>query len=359
MSEALLVAEGLRLTIDTPRGPLVAVDGVDLEIGHGETLALIGESGSGKTMLTRSLMGLVPPKASVAGRVLLEGRDVLSLEQSERRELWGREVGLVFQDPMTALNPVMRVGQQVAESLRVHLGKSRSEARKVAVDLLGSLGVPEAARRFRSYPNQLSGGQRQRVAIAIALACGPKLLLADEPTTSLDVTIEAQILDLIASEQERRRMALLLVTHNLALVAQRVDRVAVMYAGRIVEQGPTESVYRTPRMHYTRGLLSSVPRLEHPVHRRLDAIPGMPPDLVSPPPGCRFADRCPNVAERCLLEEPPLVEDPTGPAGHSFRCWHPSYAEVPEGTAPDAGAVPAPGAAVPAPGAAVPEVRDD
>jgi peptide/nickel transport system ATP-binding protein len=324
----LLRVEDLRTTFDTARGPVRAVDGVSLELDAGRTLGIVGESGSGKTVLARSVMGLLPRHGvTVAGHVWFEGQDLLRARPSDLRALWGARMGMVFQDPMTTLSPVVRIGRQITEVIRRHEDVSRHAAAERAEALLRSVGVPDPARRLRDHPHQLSGGLRQRVCIAIALACGPALLLADEPTTALDVTIQAQILTLLASEQRRRSMAMILVTHDLGVVAGRTDEVAVMYAGKVVERAPTARLFAAPRMPYTAALMASLPRLSQPSHTRLTAIQGRPPDPSAFPAGCRFAPRCPRASERCREEEPPLT-DAESP-GHAYACWHPLEATVP------------------------------
>jgi peptide/nickel transport system ATP-binding protein len=306
----------------TERGVVRAVDGVSLSLNRGQTLGIVGESGSGKTILSRSIMGLLPKSNVVRrGQVLYAGHDMVGLPERELRLIWGAEISMVFQDPMTALNPVMRIGRQITESLVYHLGIEDDEARDRALALLRSVGIPEPERRLREYPHQLSGGMRQRVTIAIALACGPKLLLADEPTTALDVTVQAQILDLLQAQQQERFMAMILVTHDLGVVAGRTDEIAVMYAGKIVEKAPTRALYRDMKMPYTEALMASIPQIQHTPHTRLTAIPGRPPDLVTPPPGCRFAPRCRYAQERCWIEEPQLTEAST--PGHLYACWYP------------------------------------
>jgi len=317
----LLDVADLHTTFSTAAGTLHAVGGVSLQLARGQTLGIVGESGSGKTILTRSIMGLLPADAKVSGSVRFNGRETVDASEADRRALWGPGIALVFQDPMTSLNPVMRVGTQVIEGMRVHLGLSRSEARTRAVALLRSVGIPEPQRRMRQYPHELSGGMRQRVMIAIALACDPLLLLADEPTTALDVTVQAQILDLLASVQRGRSMAMILVTHDLGVVAGRTDAVAVMYAGRIVEYAPTRTLFANVRMPYTEALLRSIPRLDQPSHARLAAIPSRAPTLIEPPPGCAFAPRCPYAQEQCRTETPVLRSD--GDPDHTFACWFP------------------------------------
>lgn len=318
----LLEVDDLRTWFRTERGTVRAVDGVSFTLERGRTLGVVGESGSGKTVLSRSVMGLLPTQNVVrGGTVRFDGRELSSLAPKELREFWGPQMAMVFQDPMTSLNPVMRIGAQITESLRTHLDVSRSYAGETAVNLLRSVGIPEPAQRMREYPHQLSGGMRQRVTIAIALSCGPKLLFADEPTTALDVTVQAQILDLLEEQQRERFMAIVLVTHDLGVVAGRADEIAVMYAGRIVERAPTRTLFAEMRMPYTEALMRSIPRLAGDSRARLHAIGGRPPDLVRPPPGCRFAPRCPYVQDRCREEEPPLRAAAT--LGHEFRCWFP------------------------------------
>ncbi|MDQ1444434.1 MAG: peptide/nickel transport system ATP-binding protein [Acidimicrobiaceae bacterium] len=321
MKPVLLDVAGLSTTFPTGRGPLIALDDVSLSVDRGRTLGLVGESGSGKTVLARSIMGLLPAHAHRQGHVWFEGQDLAALSPRDLRDIWGREIAMVFQDPMTSLNPVMKVGRQITESLRHHLRMGKDEARTAAVDLLDSVGIPEPKRRADEYPHQLSGGMRQRVTIAIALACWPKLLLADEPTTALDVTVQSQILDLLQAKQAERSMAMILVTHDLAVVAGRTNEIAVMYAGRIVERADTATLFAETRMPYTESLLASIPRVERPSHTRLQAIAGRPPDLVTRPGGCRFAPRCRYAQPRCAEEEPPLLPAPT--PGHTFACWYP------------------------------------
>jgi oligopeptide/dipeptide ABC transporter ATP-binding protein len=322
VTHALLEVEDLRTHFLTGRGAVRAVDGVSFTLERGRTLGIVGESGSGKTVLARSIMGLLPATNVVRrGEVRYEGRRLSGLAPSELRELWGAEISMVFQDPMTSLNPVVRIGRQITETMRFHLAIPDAEARTRAVELLRSVGIPDPARRLREYPHQLSGGMRQRVTIAIALACGPKLLLADEPTTALDVTVQAQILRLLGRQQRERFMAMILVTHDLGVVAGRTDEIVVMYAGRIVERAPTPVLFSDMRMRYTQALFRSIPRVTDPAHRRLQAIGGRPPDLAAPARGCSFAPRCRFARERCHDEAPPLVD--AGP-GHSYACWYPA-----------------------------------
>jgi oligopeptide/dipeptide ABC transporter ATP-binding protein len=330
----LLVVEDLHTSFRTSRGTVRAVDGVSLTVDAGKTLGVVGESGSGKTVLSRSIMGLLPPRDVIkSGTVRFAGHDLTAMSPKELREVWGAELSMIFQDPMTALNPVKRIGRQITESLRLHLGMSRSEADATAIQLLSSVGIPSPEERVRWYPFQLSGGMRQRVMIAIALACSPRLVMADEPTTGLDVTVQAQILDLLAELQEERRMAVILVTHDLGVVANRADDIVVMYAGRIVEQAPTRTLFADTRMPYTRALMDSIPRLADPSGVRLNAIAGRPPDLIHPPSGCRFAPRCPYVQDKCRESEPPLRT--AGSPDHLFACWFPLVNGV--STAPSVG----------------------
>jgi peptide/nickel transport system ATP-binding protein len=320
-SDQLLEVTDLRTSFRTPAGLVRAVDGVSLTLDRGRTLGIVGESGSGKSVLTRSIMGLLPKRnVTREGSIVYDGRQLGALPDRKRRELWGTEMAMVFQDPMTALNPVLRIGNQITEGLRYHLDLDRRTANQNAIALLRSVGIPEPERRLRQYPHELSGGMRQRVMIAVALACGPKLLFADEPTTALDVTVQAQILNLLASQQRERNMAMILVTHDLGVVAGRADDIAVMYAGQIVEKAPTAQLFDNVRMPYTQALLRSIPKLDQPRQAKLEAIPGRPPQLINPPAGCRFAPRCPYAQERCHVEAPPLVESEPG---HAYRCWFP------------------------------------
>jgi oligopeptide/dipeptide ABC transporter ATP-binding protein len=311
----------LRTAFRTARGLVKAVDGVSLTLDRGRTLGIVGESGSGKTVLSRSIMGLLPKRNVVReGQVLYNDTDLVSSSDAKVRDLWGAEMAMIFQDPMTSLNPVLRIGSQITEGMRFHLKMDRGTAQRTALALLKEVGIPEPERRLKQYPHELSGGMRQRIMIAVALACGPKLLFADEPTTALDVTVQAQILNLLQREQRERDMGMILVTHDLGVVAGRTDEIAVMYAGQIVERAPTATLFRHVRMPYTEALMRSIPVLDKPSHSRLMAIPGRPPDLIDPPKGCRFSPRCPYVQDKCREEAPPLVEDEPG---HWFRCWFP------------------------------------
>ena len=320
-TEPLLRVEGLTTSFATDRGRLRAVDGVSFELRAGETLGVVGESGSGKSVLVRSIMNILARNASIdAGRVIFDGRDVHNLSRSDAKHFWGTQMAMVFQDPMTSLNPVKKVGTHLTEAIRFHLGADKREARARALDLLEQVGIPEAARRLDDYPHQLSGGMRQRVVIAIALACRPKLLIADEPTTALDVTVQKQILDLLSRIQADTGMAMILITHDLGVVAGRADRIAVMYAGRVVEEAPTRPLFHEMRHPYTEALLRSIPRVEHASHTRLEVITGHPPDMVAPPDGCRFAPRCRSARSECLASGPVLVGDPSG---HRWACHFP------------------------------------
>ena len=335
MTGPLLEVSDLRTHFLTGRGAVRAVDGVSFSLERGRTLGIVGESGSGKTVLSRSIMGLLPTTNVFRdGTVTYDGRRLTGLSQAELRQVWGAEIGMVFQDPMTSLNPVVRIGRQITETMHFHLGIPDAEAMTRAVDLLRSVGIPDPERRVREYPHQLSGGMRQRVTIAIALACGPKLLLADEPTTALDVTVQAQILSLLGRQQRDRFMAMILVTHDLGVVAGRTDEIAVMYAGRIVERAPTPVLFSEMKMRYTQALFRSIPRVTDPGHRRLQAIGGRPPDLAAPQRGCSFAPRCRYARDRCWVDTPPLTEAAT--PGHAYACWYPVEPGEVEADAPPA-----------------------
>jgi len=322
-AEALLSIRGLTTRFPTVGGDVTAVDGISLDLAQGQTLGIVGESGSGKTMLLRSITGAFPVAGvERRGRVLVDGIDLLTALPAERRDALGTRIGVVSQNPLTALSPVRTVGSQLSEVMRVHGTIGRAAARRRAVDLLEQVGIPQADRRVDQYPHELSGGMRQRVTIALALANEPKLLLADEPTTALDVTIQDQILRLLRSLTEERGMALVLVTHDLAVVRGWTDDVAVMYAGQIVEHGPTDDVFSTPKHRYTQALLESTPRLDLPPHSRLAAIAGQPPSLVDLPSGCRFASRCGHASEACGDQPGETVVGTV-----RYRCWHPADGE--------------------------------
>jgi peptide/nickel transport system ATP-binding protein len=318
---ALLEIRGLRTHFRTDDGWLHAVDGVDLSVDAGETVCIVGESGSGKSVTAMSVLKLVPmpPGRIVAGQVLWDGRDLVPLPPAEMQRLRGREIGVVFQEPMTALNPVYTVGEQIGEGLRLHEGLSRAAALERAAELLALVHISQPSRRVHDYPHQFSGGMRQRVMIAMALACKPRLLIADEPTTALDVTIQAQILDLLAELKERLGMAVLLITHAMGVVAEVAQRVVVMYAGQVVEEGSVEEVFERPWHPYTQGLIRSIPRIDADASRgaRLVSIPGTVPSLVEPAPGCRFAPRCAYARAACTQATPALRE--VGP-GHRVAC---------------------------------------
>ncbi|MFP4056801.1 MAG: ABC transporter ATP-binding protein [Candidatus Brocadiia bacterium] len=317
----MLQVRGLRTTFYLHDAVVQAVDGVDLEVRRGECVGLVGESGCGKSVTALSVLRLVPspPGRIEGGQVLLGGRDLLSLPRRRMRQVRGGEVAMVFQEPMSSLNPALTVGFQIAEAIMAHRQVGRAAARAEAVDLLRRVQIPEPEQRASDYPHQLSGGMRQRAMVAMAVACRPRLLIADEPTTALDVTIQAQIMELFASIRAESDLALLLVTHDLGLVAQMADRVAVMYAGRIVETAPVDAIFGQARHPYTHGLLRSIPRVEAR-SGDLAVIPGTVPDLARRPPGCAFQPRCERAAGPCAAEEPPTEQ---ARPGHTFACWNP------------------------------------
>jgi len=306
---ALLEVDDVSTTFRTKHGDLQAVVHVSLTLSPGETLGLVGESGSGKSVLGKTIMGLVANDRStaVSGSIVFGEHDTQALTRKQQQELWGDDIAMVFQDPMSSLNPFKKVGTHLTETVRTHRGLDKSEARDRAIELLRKVRIPEPARRFEQYPHELSGGMRQRVVIAMALACDPSLVIADEPTTALDVTIQRQILDLLESLRAETDMAVILVSHDLGVVAGQTDRVAVMYAGRIVETGPTKQLFSSPRHPYTIALLSSVPKLEDPPHTRLVSIGGGLPDMTKPAPGCAFAPRCPRARQICSVATPQLT----------------------------------------------------
>ena len=328
-TDPVLRVRDLRVTFATPAGILRAVDGVDLDLHAGSTLGIVGESGSGKSVLARAIMGLLPDTARLGEHttVEFEGRQLYPDPPKDLRDLQGKEISLIFQDPMTSLTPVMTVGQQLVETLRRHLPLSRAEARARALDLLTRVGIPDPEGRLKTYPHRMSGGMRQRVMIALAIACDPRLIFADEPTTALDVTVQKQILDLLADLQSRLGTAMVLITHDLGVVAGRADTIAVMYAGRIVEKAPTRSLFRELAHPYTDALLASIPKLEDPSHTPLRTIGGMPPRVVGEPVGCAFAPRCPRADETCLSVVPPLAPVPGGSPDHTVACHHPLTGE--------------------------------
>ena len=315
----LLQVNQLRTTFATSTGLVRAVDGVSWDVEEGETVALVGESGCGKSVSALSIMRLVDEPAGriESGEIVYKGRDLLKLREDEMRSVRGREIGMIFQEPMTSLNPVLSIGRQLTEGLEIHMGMPPPEARARAIELLGMVGIPDPERRLAQYPHHFSGGMRQRMMIAMALACNPSLILADEPTTALDVTIQAQILELMRDLARRLGVAMLIITHNLGVVARYADRVNVMYAGRIIEQASAGELYANPRHPYTLGLLRSVPRLDEPRRARLDPIDGQPPDLTRLPAGCAFSPRCAYRVDRCAAA-PPLER--VGDA-HTSACW--------------------------------------
>ena len=319
----LLDIEGLKTHFFTRQGVVRAVDGISYRVVQGQTVGIVGESGCGKSVSALSIVGLVPnpPGRVVAGSIVFEGRDLTKLSEKEMQHVRGREISMIFQDPMTSLNPVLTIKDQLTEGLRFHFGLDAAKAKARALELLCDVGIPDPEQRLREYPHQLSGGMRQRVMIAIALACRPKMVIADEPTTALDVTIQAQILELLAQIQKDSDMALILITHDLGVVAGVTDQVIVMYAGKIVETASTDELFYRPRHPYTEALLASVPRLDKADSEFLENIPGAPPDLVEPASGCRFRDRC-SYAEGCGPEEPELLECADRP-GHCVACWRP------------------------------------
>src|SRR6056297_780757 len=320
-SDRLLEVNDLKTYFDTDEGTVKAVDGVSFHIDKGETLGVVGESGSGKSVTSLSTMRLIPqpPGRFAGGEIKFEGQDLLKKSEREMRKIRGNEISMIFQEPMTSLNPVYTVGDQIAEAIVLHQNKSRNQAMKLATEMLDLVGIPEPAKRVKNYPHQMSGGMRQRVMIAMALSCGPKLLIADEPTTALDVTIQAQILDLMRQLQREIGMSILFITHDLGVVAEIADRVVVMYAGRAVEEAHVNDIYGKPQMPYTRGLLNSIPRVDQAAtaQERLEAIPGNVPNPLHLPDGCAFHPRCKYMKDACKEAIPPLED--TGD-GHMVRC---------------------------------------
>jgi len=316
----LLEVRDLATNFSTEDGVVKAVDGISYDLDEGEVLGIVGESGSGKSVGALSLMRLIPfpPGKIVRGSVFFEGQDLMQVSESEMRNIRGNRMTMVFQEPMTSLNPVLTVERQITESLQLHKGMDKTGARERSLELMRMVGIPDPENRIKNYPHQFSGGMRQRVMIAMAISCDPKLIIADEPTTALDVTIQAQILDIMKSLSEKLGTALIIITHNLGVVARYADRVAVMYGGKIVEQGTAEEIYSNPKHPYTLGLLNSVPRLDRDRQETLDPIEGMPPDLIDLPVGCSFAPRCKFAYEKCTQEVPPLesVSD-----DHTSACW--------------------------------------
>jgi peptide/nickel transport system ATP-binding protein len=325
---ARLEVEDLRVRFDTDEDQVLAVNGVSFTVEPGEVLALVGESGCGKSMTAMTLLGLLPPTATHSGSFRLEGRELADLSQHEFRQIRGRDISMIFQEPMTSLNPVFTIGYQIAEVLRRHEGLNRKQARARTVELLDLVRIPAAEQRVDEYPHQMSGGMRQRVMIAMAVACNPKVLLADEPTTALDVTIQAQILDIIRDLRERLGTSIVIITHDLGVVADIADRVVVMYAGHVVETGSVDKVFANPQHPYTLGLLGSVPRPDlvlANVQERLAEIPGMVPTLRRPPSECVFAPRCPRADASCRVRMPELTETA---AGQEAACVHPGPARM-------------------------------
>lgn len=322
-NNTVLAIDNLTIRLNSAAGLVHAVENVSFRLAAGSTLAIVGESGSGKSVMARSLLSLLPKRATAVrqGSVRLAGREISALPERELQKLRGPAMAMIFQDPMTALNPVLRLSVQLSEPLRQHLGMNKQQARARSIELLAAVGIPDPANRIDQYPHQLSGGMRQRVVIAIALACNPQLLIADEPTTALDVTVQKQILDLLSRLQNERRMGMLLISHDLAVVASRADHIAVMYAGRLVEMAPARTLFKSMRHRYTQALFNSMPRLSDASHTRLQAIPGRPPQLVSPAPGCAFAPRCSYAQQRCRRETPPLIQ--TGDSEHWHACFFP------------------------------------
>jgi oligopeptide/dipeptide ABC transporter ATP-binding protein len=320
MSERLLKIEDLRVSFDTEDGVVHAVDGISFEVAKGETVGIVGESGSGKSVANLSILGLTRAgNATIEGRIMFGDRDLNELEDEELREIRGNDIAMIFQDPLSSLHPFYKVGKQMIEAIQVHRDVSDADARKRAIELLGLVGIPDAERRVGEYPHEFSGGMRQRVMIAMALANDPKLLIADEPTTALDVTTQAQILRLIESLREEFGMAVIMITHDLGVVAEVADRVLVMYGGRVVESGTLDEIFYDPQHPYSWGLLGSLTRIDKPSTRRLAQIAGQPPSLIAPPQGCAFRPRCPHAFDKCM-EMPPL-EQRSGAPGHEDRCW--------------------------------------
>jgi peptide/nickel transport system ATP-binding protein len=317
----LLNIKGLKTHISTDRGAVRAVDGVDLVLHERETLAIVGESGCGKTMTALSILRLLPPRGRIVeGSICFDGTNILDLNDAEMRKIRGNRISMIFQEPMTSLNPVFRVGFQIGKVIELHQGLGAKEALRKTVEMLKRVGIPSPETRVQDYPHQMSGGMRQRVMVAMALSCDPRVVIADEPTTALDVTIQAQILNLMNRLKEERAMSLILITHDLGVVAETAQNVAVMYAGRVVEYTDVLALFRNPMHPYTRGLLHSIPMAEQGARRkeRLSGIPGQVPSLLQLPSGCRFQDRCPSHLDRCLEEEPELSEPEPG---HQVRCW--------------------------------------
>jgi len=320
MAEPLLEVKGLKVRFATEDGVVRAVDGVDFQLERGKVLGIVGESGSGKSVTAMTLLGLTRGQnAAFEGAVIYKGQDLLAMPESRLRDVRGNEIAMIFQDPMTSLNPVYRIGNQIVEAIVEHESISKKQARRRAIDLLKQVGIPNAADRIDTFPHELSGGMRQRVMIALALSCNPDIVIADEPTTALDVTIQAQILALLDNLRAEFDSAVILITHDLGVVASIAHDILVMYAGRVVEAGPKRELFYDPQMPYTWGLLGSIPRLDRPKQEKLHSITGSPPSLINAPRGCKFRPRCPHVFDRCI-EEPELVNRVEAP-NHLDRCW--------------------------------------
>jgi peptide/nickel transport system ATP-binding protein len=320
MAERLIEVNGLKVQFATEDGIVHAVDGVDFQLSRGEVLGIVGESGSGKSVTAMTLLGLTRDRNTrFEGEVLYKGRNVLAMNEDELQEVRGNEMSMIFQDPMTSLNPVYTVGMQICEAIRVHERADKNQARRRAIDLLKQVGIPNADSRVDNYPHEFSGGMRQRAMIAMALACNPDVLIADEPTTALDVTIQAQIIELIDRLKDEFNSAVILITHDLGVVAEIADEIIVMYAGRVVERADTRSLFYDPQMPYTWGLLGSIPRLDRPRQERLHSIKGTPPSLIRAPTGCKFRPRCPHAFDKCMQE--PALENRVETPGHLDRCW--------------------------------------
>jgi oligopeptide/dipeptide ABC transporter ATP-binding protein len=320
MAERLIEVKGLKVQFATEDGIVHAVDGVDFELARGEVLGIVGESGSGKSVTAMTLLGLTRDRNTrFEGEVLYKGRNVLAMSDEELQDVRGNEMGMIFQDPMTSLNPVYTIGAQISEAIQTHERANKDIARRRSIDLLKQVGIPNADSRVDNFPHEFSGGMRQRAMIAMALACNPDVLIADEPTTALDVTIQAQIIELIDRLKDEFNSAVILITHDLGVVADVADEIIVMYAGRVVERAKTRSLFYDPQMPYTWGLLGSIPRLDRPKQERLHSIEGTPPSLIRPPAGCKFRPRCPHAFEKCMEE--PALENRVEEAGHLDRCW--------------------------------------
>ena len=321
MTAPVLEVKNLTTRFKTEKGVVTAVDGISFEVAAGETLAIVGESGSGKSVTSMSILRLIPtpPGRIESGEILFEGKDLLKLTNDQMREVRGDSIAMIFQDSMSSLNPSITVGKQIAEPITLHRNASWSEAYEKAGDLLSLVQIPDAKNRLSAYPHQFSGGMRQRTMIAMALSCEPKLIIADEPTTALDVTVQAQILDLLKELTQKGNTAMILITHDMGVVARYADRVAVMYGGRIVEKGPAREIFNRPRHPYTQGLLASIPRLDGDPSKPLPAIEGMPPDLSALPPGCAFAPRCPKASDECKASKPALAKVSEG---HLKACFN-------------------------------------